>query len=869
MNTTSRRLQNGMTVVLREFRGAPVVSFQLWVKAGSADERPHEAGLAHVLEHMIFKGTDKRKVGEITRDIESAGGSINAWTSLDETVFHITVAAQYAHEGLEVLSDALLHPAFDENELDKELPVICEEIRMGKDSPERMASSELFRAMFEVHPYGRPVIGYQETVENFTAQHVRDFYKRWYTPANMMLIAVGDFSEQETFKKIERLFGEKAKGRSPRRITRHAEPPQEALRIRFHTMSTSDCNLALGVRIPGFEHSDVPALDVLGAVLGQGASSRLELELARKRGLVSEISSVCYTPKDEGMFGVFAKAKPSDVIALTEEVSRQMRQLTQTTCTAKEVEKAKKLILSEDAFSLETVDGQARKLGYFRLYCESAASEQQYIDAVRAVTPMSVKQAAQKYLMQQPSLALVLPESRLVRGHRPTWLGDSKSAHKKLNNLIVQAWKRGQKSVVAARRAEKAVYTHTFDTGDVVIVRPVEAMTVAARAAFMGGQRMETVRYAGVGPLAAALFVRGTGQRSSQEIAEQMDEWACSVSGFSGRNSVGISGEFLRENYRSAMAMMAECLFDPVFDENEMETERTIFKQMVESSLNNARAVAFREFQRRLFGKHPYNRPMYGTLATLDAITQKQLRQYHRKTVQNGNVVLAVVGGVDVDECLALAETHFVRRKKQQSKVPTLSWEQPATPLQCGVDMVKEQSHLVVGFPGTTLDSDDRFAVDVLTEILGGHGGRLFDIVREQESLAYDVSSFSFDGMEPGFIAFYGATSVGKEERFVSLILRELKRLKNQPPPSAELKRVIRFLIGSREISQQRFAARAADLSLSYLYDLGLDSSERYVREISNITAAQVQKIAAKYLNFDQMIVTAVGPGAKKLTFGG
>lgn len=867
MKTTSRRLENGMNVVLREFNGAPVVAFQLWVKAGSADERPHEAGLAHVLEHMIFKGTAKRKVGEITRDIESAGGSINAWTSLDETVFHVTLASKYAKEGLEILSDALLHPTFDEVELEKELPVICEEISMGKDSPERMASSELFGSMFKVHPYGRPVIGFQDTVESFTSQHVRDFYKRWYTPSNMMLIAVGDFKEKSIFKEIERFFSAAPKGRSPRRITRKSEPPQGDFRVRLHTMNTSECNLALGMRIPGFHHRDVAALDVLGAVLGQGASSRLEIEISRKLGLASDISSVCYTPKDEGLFGVFAKAAPSELISLIEEVSRQMHQLTQCVCAATEVEKAKKLILSEEAFSLETVDGQARKIGYFRLYCDSSSYEQQYIESVRAVTPAHVKQMAQKYLTNAVSMTIILPEPQLVRGSRPAWLSKKKGAEQKLQQAAQKAWQGGQKTTHAPRRAQKEIYTHVFDTNDAVIIRPVEALTVAARAVFMGGQRMEPAAYAGLGPLASALLVHGTENLASEEIANKMDNWACAVNGFSGRNSVGISGEFLSENYVAAMTMMADCLFHPLFDKTELNTERAIFEQMVESSLNNSRAVAFMEFQKILFGKHPYSRPIYGTLASLKAIQQTQLQKYHRTTVQNGNMVLAVVGGVDVDEVLSLAEQHFIHARKSPAKLPTLSWKPKKGPVQKGIHMMKEQSHLVIGFPGTTLSSKDRFAVDVLTEVLGGHGGRLFDIVREQESLAYDVSSFSFDGLEPGFISFYGATSVGKEQRFISLILKELEKLKKNPPTAAELKRVTRFLIGSREISQQRFAARAAELSLSYLYDLGLDSSSRYVREIGKITGKQVQQIAKKYLNFDNMIITAVGPNAQKLKF--
>ncbi|MBN2716848.1 MAG: insulinase family protein [Deltaproteobacteria bacterium] len=867
MHTVTRRLSNGMPVVLREFRAAPVVSCQLWVKAGSADERAHEAGLAHVIEHMVFKGTAKRKVGEITRDIESAGGSINAWTSLDETVFYVTLGSQYLNDGLEVLGDAVLHPAFEERELDKELPVICEEIRMGKDSPDRMVSSDLFSAMFQAHPYGRPVIGFQDTVQSFTAANLRDFYRRWYTPANMMLIIVGDFNEADLMPVLETHFGEGQKKRSPRRITRTAEPPQKKHRFHSRTMSTSECNLAIGFRIPGFQHEDVAALDVLGALLGQGASSRLELEIGRRLGLSSEISAVCYTPRDEGMFGVFAKAPPKELETLTREISKQIALLVEHLCQVEEVEKAKKLILSEDAFSLETVDGQARKLGYYRLYCDGEGYEERYTNAVRAVTPQLICDIARRYLCGPMSAAVVLPEPSLLSGPKPSWLTAGKTDTAHVHSLVRHAFEQGRKLTTTKIRKKDDVITHVFSSGDAVIIRKVDAPTVAARVAFIGGQRLEPAKVAGVGQLLGALMVRGTESRTAVEIATQMDNWACAISGFSGRNSVGISGEFLREHASGVMALMADCLYHPVFDETELETERAIFKQMVESSLTNARSVAFARFQKTLFGSHPYGRPIYGTLQTLDAIDQKALRQFHRKTVQQQKMALAVVGGVDVDEMLATAEKYFVRPRLKPANPVTLAFEPKAGPVYKYGEMVKEQSHLVIGFPGTTLNSPHRFAMDVMVEILGGHGGRLFQTVREQQSLAYDVSAFSFDGLEPGFMAVYGATSVGKEERFVSLVLEELARIRKVPPTDMELERVKRYLIGSREIAQQRFAARAAEASLRWLYGMGPEDTAEYVKEISKVSATAVRRLASKVLNPNHMIVSVVGKGASHLKF--
>jgi zinc protease len=486
---------------------------------------------------------------------------------------------------------------------------------------------------------------------------------------------------------------------------------------------------------------------------------------------------------------------------------------------------------------------------------------------VRAVTPVQIRELAARYLSGAVSASVILPTPGMVQKALPPWMSKKGANTTQLRRKLLRAFGDGARTSSVKKRRTSEVVTHVFPSGDTVIIRPVDAPTVAARVAFMGGQRMESVRSAGVGSLLGALLVRGTETRTSVEIATQMDQWACAISGFSGRNSVGISGEFLRENAGSAMALMGDCLYNPVFDADELETERAIFTQMVESSLTSARAVSFALFQKTLFGTHPYGRPIYGTLKSLAEIEQKTLHGYHRKTIQREKMALAVVGGVDVDEVLALAETHFARDRLKPATEMSLSWEPKDGPIQICQEMEKEQSHLVIGFPGTVLHSRDRFTMDVMVEILGGHGGRLFHTVREQQSLAYDISAFSFDGVEPGFFAVYGATSVGKETRFVDIVLEELDRVRKVPPTDGEMERVKRFLIGSREISQQRFAARAAESSLSWLYGLGHDTSPQYIREISKVNAAKVQRLAMKILRPEAMVISAVGPGAEKLQF--
>ena len=223
-------LDNGLTVILQENHAARVAALQLWVKVGSADEREDEAGLAHLHEHMLFKGTLRRGPGEIARAVESCGGNINAWTSYDQTVYHLVLASSFLDEGIDILADAVTESVFDPGELSRESEVVCEEIRRADDMPSRRISRSMFELAYKVHPYKRPVIGSEESVRSFTRDRILAFYQRHYATPNMVFTAVGDFDERQALKSIENAFRHARTKAGERTLTRVPEPPQKQAR---------------------------------------------------------------------------------------------------------------------------------------------------------------------------------------------------------------------------------------------------------------------------------------------------------------------------------------------------------------------------------------------------------------------------------------------------------------------------------------------------------------------------------------------------------------------------------------------------------------------------------------------------------------
>ena len=210
-------LPNGLTVLLRPHAVAPVAEVQIWARVGSADERPGEEGLAHFFEHMLFKGTARRGVGDVAGEIEGAGGRINAYTSYDVTVYHATVPSSATALGVDVLADAVRHSVFDPAEIEREVEVVLEEIRRGEDSPGQVLGNAVFAEVFRAHPYRFPILGTPASVSTFSRERVLAFHRRWYTPDNLMVIVVAI-----SRRRCSRRFARRSRARSPWTARAHA-----------------------------------------------------------------------------------------------------------------------------------------------------------------------------------------------------------------------------------------------------------------------------------------------------------------------------------------------------------------------------------------------------------------------------------------------------------------------------------------------------------------------------------------------------------------------------------------------------------------------------------------------------------------------
>ena len=305
---SKKTLSNGMNVLLIPSKQAPVVAIQGWIKFGAADETDDIGGLAHLFEHLLFKGTGKRQVGQIAAELEGMGGDVNAFTSYDQTVMHMTLASKYMEQGIEILSDALLNSVVDEDELVRERVVVLEEIKRRNDMPGARAGDVFRELVFKGHPYSRPVIGFAEVVEKMSRESILSNYKKYYNSNNIFLVLSGDFEDSQALALCEKYFSKLGKGTVPTARTQISGSAKSLEQVVHHKSPYSI--LHMGWLGPDGLNPDTAALDALSFVMGQGESSRLYKKIVLEENLVRDIGMGAWTPKDRGTIDISLKGDP-------------------------------------------------------------------------------------------------------------------------------------------------------------------------------------------------------------------------------------------------------------------------------------------------------------------------------------------------------------------------------------------------------------------------------------------------------------------------------------------------------------------------------------------------------------------------------
>ena len=862
-------LPNGLSVVFEERHTAQVVASQVWMRAGSADERPDQAGLAHLHEHMLFRGTARRGVGEIAREVETHGGQINAWTSHDQTVSHVEIASRFTRLSLDILADAAKMSSFEEEEVAREIEVICEEIRRNEDAPSRRAARDLFATAFQQHPYGRLVSGTIESVRRLRRADVLEFHQRHCAPPNLVLCVAGDFREAELRGWVEELFSGDWGAPPPLGpSTRPVEPPLTSRRLLLRQEAVKGAWLNLGFPIPNIAHPDTPALDALAMMAGLGERSGSASAPKRQRGLVNMVQASSYTPRDPGLFSVAFTMQPESMAEALESEAQRLASLYAGLASSEELSHLKALFESRAVYQRETVQALARRLGYYQCMLGELDAEARYQDAVAQLTPERVREVAERYVrLDRAILTGLLPsgtdfsaaraEEILDRAARP--LPPSGPARPPHPAPVAEPRARVAR---APHAASGAVVEERLPSGmRVLVLEEPPVPLVACCALVQGGLRYEAADTNGLSTLLSRCLTRGTLTRDTDTLTQRMESFGGSLRGVGGRNTMGLRGMALSRHFEGAFRLFADCLLNPLFPEPEVARERRMLEQEIRARDNNPAALVFDLFARTLYQTHAYRLPQLGEPAAIERLTPESLRAWHEAYLAPARVTLCVVGDVKAESVLALSHELFGGVESAAAPPRAVEQEPPrAAPRYQKRALACAQSHLVLGFQGARVNDPWRYALSVLSTLLGGKGGRLFRELREERGLAYSVSSLNLEGVDPGSFGVYLGTSPEKVDAAVAGVRALLEQVREERLPEQELARGRQHLLGTHAIALQRNAARADALAMGACQGIGAEDLLNYADRVGAVTAEEVRDVAQRVIDFDRSALAVVGP---------
>ncbi len=846
-------LQSGLRLLVEPVAGAPVVAVQIWISTGGFDELPDEAGLAHLHEHMLFKGTPSRGVGEIAAGVERVGGQINAWTSNDATCYHVVMPAHAWHQGLDVLADAVCHSLFDAEELAREIEVVIEEIRRAADSPGQVSWRLLFEQAFAGHPYALPVLGTAESVRSMTPQRMRAFWRKHYTAPNTTVVVAGDVDAEDVKTAVAAAFASQGTSLAPKRPAGLAATHPARETTQRSTFSESRSLIAWP--IPDMLHPDVPALDVLAIALGQGDSSRMVRRVERELLLANDIGASSWTPQRGGLFAATiltsAERIPPAWQAALEEIATVRRE----GIDQAELEKAKHNVIAESTYKQETMQGLANSLGYFAVAAGDPHWDRTYAQRVAEVTRADVVRVAQRWLNADTVQIVSL------FGQDAT---DLQLQHTLMDDVRKALHPVGPTLAIRTPDVLDGIERIELPSGDVLVVQPDRSVALfAVRVAALGGLRAESVANNGRTHLLGNLLTRGTTRRTSDMIAHEIESLAAGLAGSAGRNSLGLQAMGLARHQTEVLDLFCDSLFECMLPEGDLEQERQSQLEDLRHQADAPSRQTIRAMATALYGEHPYALDLLGNIPSVTGLQRDDLLQYVRGQLAPGRLVFAAAGDIDVDQLVA---TLTARSPSDRVMLPLPQHRpvpRPARRLSVRPNAAKQQAHLAVGFLGARLHDPARFALDVLATIMSGQSGRLFLELRDKQSLAYSVSGMHVEGLDEGYFTLYMGTSPDKVDQALAGLYHEIDKLRQGGVGDEELDRAKQSLAGSFAIGLQHRSSRAATLCLNELYGLGREAYRGQIDSLLAVTKEQIRDVAQRFLDIDHCVEVVLAPNSE------
>jgi zinc protease len=834
-------LSNGLTALVQRAPTAPVVAVVTHVKAGYFDEPDEWVGISHVLEHMYFKGTARRRPGDIARETQRVGGYINAGTIYDKTVYYTVLPSSGGglRRALDVQADALRNSAIDPDELSRELEVIIQEAKRKLDSPPSVTYETLLQLLFKTHRIRRWRIGTEEGLRRLTRGDVVSYYESRYTPNRVTISVVGDVEVTEAMELIDHFYGDWQRP-SQEFDGSPSETGPSRSDIRVLSGDVQRPRVSLGWRTVDVLHEDTPCLDVAAAVMGLGRGSHLYRYL-RREGIATSTSADHYTTTDVGIFSLGLEAEEGRFDeAVTEAVARTVA-LRVGAMDDADLGRVRALLQTRWLRRFESMEGRASTLSEAEALGGVHLVDRFY-DGLMRVTRDDVVDVAERYF--DPSAACItafVPEDSSITA-RSSWLEPpvaepSPPASVPEVHVAVGSHRRSDLPEVA-----EGIFHARHEMSDLIVRVKRGSGLVTLGLHFAGLPTSERRGNAGISSLAARCALRGAAGLSGDELAQAVERLGGTVTPTVRVDHMGWWITVPSAHLVGAAKLLRVIAEHPNLLDDDIAVERRLLASDARRRQDDMFGYPVDRVLDRLFGDHPYAFPPVGYPESVARIDTVSVQRWARKIVTTKPVIV-VVGDASPeileDAVAPLAEWSGATTEELRVEAPKFM------PRHGSEERRKQQTALAMAFPAVPFGSPDRYALTVTGAILSGLAGRLFDELRERRTLAYTVAAFPWLGRHAGSMLTYIATSPERESEARDAMLVELQRLADEAPGDGELERAKNYAAGSVEMRRQSGRSMADEVLQAWMKGNIGDVPEQANR-LRTVTRDEVVQVAQR-----------------------
>ncbi|HEV7221607.1 MAG TPA: pitrilysin family protein [Pirellulales bacterium] len=866
---TEYRLDNGLQVLLYPDDSKPTVTVNLTVFVGSRHEGYGEAGMAHLLEHMLFKGTPDHP--EIPKVLQERGARFNGTTWVDRTNYYETLPAgdENLQFGLRLEADRLLNSFVKQEDLLSEMTVVRNEFERGENSPVGVLDERLMAVAFDWHNYGKSTIGNRSDIERVPIVNLKAFYRKYYQPDNAMLVVAGEFDHDKALEYVEEYFGTLKKPERKLDKTYTEEPPQDGERT-VTLRRVGDVGVASAMyHVPSGGHPDSAALAVLGEVLGAEPSGRLYKALVETRKATS-VAAGAVSFHDPGVFQVQAEVRREDslegakdiLLKTTEDVGREGVDKT-------EVERARVKLLKQRELAAADTSRIAVQLsewagqGDWRLYFL-------HRDRIEQVTPAAVQEVAEKYLKpNNRTVGLFVPTEKTQKTPIPETPDLSKLfADYKGRETIVE----GEAFDVSPANIEKHVQRSALPEGVKLALLPKKTRgeTVNLRLTLRYGDLENLKGLVVASELLPHLMIRGTKNLSRQELQDELDKLSATLHATGEAGKAVFTLQTKRQHFVEVLDLLRQVLREPALAEDEFEVLRRESLAKLEEQLTDPQTLAIIRLRRTVspYGKDDvrYDPTVDEDIERAKALSLDQLQSLYGDYLGAQVAEAAVVGDFDADECLASLQKMFAdwTAEKSYARLPKLDFPKVKGGDQEILTPDKANAMYFAGIVFPMQDTDPDYPALLAGNYVLGAGAlssRLGDRVRQKEGLSYGVGSHVFaESLDKRasltLYAIYNPANVAKVK---TAIREELDRLIEDGVKSDELSRAKSGYIQEHEVSRTSDANLASILADTLYLDRTMAYYADLEKKLDALTPDDVLAALQKYIDPERLSTVAAG----------